>query len=394
MNDDIINWIHTLPGSILGWLDRMQSQRWGFYKDCYDAEMEYVFPASHVALRLVKMLRKADDISKLPGYSQHQSKANVEYIQSCQQPAGGFFIDPMLDSRFKAPGDSAALEAFRRTVTKYTIEMLGEHYNALPLYSYSESGDDGNPDPRTFLNYLKHADWDKPWATNSHAGGKVRELFNCINIGNEEFITPLREGLEIILSHQNPQTGMWGACEIPLYEQISGALKIINRLKFYMGVDLPYMDKLADSCIKHHVDGGFYKDADNMCFPRNVAEMCVACLEQSDYRRGDLMKTLASIAKMIGEYQQPDGAFATSKCGREALTWCGGRICGESAVPRSNITGTQGAAWGLGMIGHYLDWPDMPFSDPQENWRERIAKQKYRIIVDSKGRVEIVKKTV
>lgn len=392
MSEELISWIHTLPGKILNWIDEMQSSRWGFYKDCRDAEMDYAFPASHVALRIKKLLCRVDDISGLPGYSKIRADENVKFIQSCQQPETGFFIDPNLDSRFNQSENPAALEAFRRAVTKYVIELLAEHYHVAPLHSYSESGQHGKPDAAEFLAFLRRADWDKPWGTGSHAGGKARELFSLVNEGDEEYIPALKEGVKIILSHQNPKTGMWGRAELPLYEQISGALKIIGRFKFYMGMDLPYMDRLADSCIKYHADGGFYTHDEDMCFPRNVAEMCVACLEQSDYRRDELLATLESIAAFIAEFQQPDGAFATTRSGRRYLTWCGGRICDNSDTPRSNINGTQGAMWALGIIGHYVGWTEIPFPDPQANWRERVERLKYRITVGRNGNVEIFKK--
>lgn len=395
MSEDVISWIHTLPGSILGWLEEMKASRWGFYKDCCDAEMDYALPASHVAMRIEKLLRKVDDISALPGYSAAQATLNIEFIQSCQQPDTGFFIDPNLDLRFNDKSNPAALEAFRRAVSKYTIEMLAEHYCAKPLYSYAESSRHGKPDAEEFVKFVQTADWDKPWGTGSHAGGKAREIFSMVNDGHEEYIPAMRKGLEIILSHQNPDTGMWGRSELPLCQQISGALKVIGRLKFYMGVDLPHMDKLADSCINHHADGGFYPDGDDadMCFPRNVAEMCIACLEQSSYRRDELLKTLVSIAEYLQKYQQPDGAFASQISGRRFLRWSGASICGNSDAPRSNINGTQGAIWALGMIGNYLGWKDMPFNNPQADWHERIATLKYAIIINKNGIVEISKKS-
>lgn len=182
------------------------------------------------------------------------------------------------------------------------------------------------------------------------------------------------------------------ADHVPLYQQISGALKIIGRLKFYMGIDIPHMDRLADSCIKHHANGRFYEHGDDMCFPRNVAEMCIACLEQSDYRRDDLRQTLVSLAEFIRTYQQSDGGFSSSRCGKTDITWCGGRICGPASTPRSNISGAQGAIWAIGMIGNYLGWPDMPFTNPQGDWRDRVESLRYSISLGPDGKVQVAAK--
>jgi hypothetical protein len=159
-----------------------------------------------------------------------------------------------------------------------------------------------------------------------------------------------------------------------------------------MGYEVPHLDRLADSCITHHADGSFYADIDEMCIPRNVAEMCMACLEHSDYRREELLATMASIAEYIHKFQQPDGGFASSTRGTDAIGWCGAAIAPESKTPRGNINGTQGAMYCLALLGEYLGWEDLPWTFPMAGWRERVAALKYRIIRTESGKIEIVKR--
>ena len=385
MSEEIREWVRSLPDAIADWtLSVASPDRTGFFRACGDAEMSFDFPSSSVCRGFLAKTR--------PEARAELDRLNAEtaaFVQSCQQRETGLFIDPCLDPRFQSPDDARALRDFRHAVSKYTLGLLSS-MDAEPLHPYAETGEKGVPDAEAYLAYLKAADWTRPWGTGSHTAGQTRELFNLLDQGHEELLPVVREGIENILSHQNPETGMWGPSSIPLYEQISGTLKVVGRFLFSLGIDIPHAEKLADSCIKHHADRSFYADGEDMCFPRNVAEMCVACMELSDYRRDELAETLEDIAGFLRRWQMPDGAFASNPKGTGPIGWCGASICGRSPRPRSNVNGTQGAVWCLGMIGEYLGWEGMPFSNPQGGWRERVARRRYAVEILDGGRVEIV----
>ena len=384
-------WVVDAPDRIADWLlSVMDGEYFGTFRDCVDAGTPHVFPASGVGLGLLMMTRSLR-LEEVPGYSEEALRRVIAHVQGCQCPETGLFIDPCLDDCFPAEQDESARAAFRRAVTGYTIGFLSV-LGAKPLHEFSVTGDRGQPDPEAYLEEVTTGDWDKPWAVGSQAGRMTCELFNHLNEGCEEYIPALREGIAFILSKQNPETGMWGSSDIPLFQQISGALKVIGRFQWHIGLHVPYLDRLADSCIQHRADGSFYAGLDEMCIPRNAAEMCMACLEHSDYRRAELLATLASIAEFIHGFQMPDGAFASSRSGTTPIGWCGSLICGRSEKPRSNMNGTQAVAHALGLIGAYLDWSDLPFKNPLDGWREVVAARKYRVDVTSGGKVDIVGK--
>ena len=385
MSTNTQDWVYGLKDSIAEWtLSLMSEERSGFFKACTDAEIPFDFPSSSVCRGFLKKTRP-EAFDELAPYE----KDAITFVQGCQDTETGLFIDPCLDARFQMPDDEKALRDFRHAVSKYTIGLLSS-LGAEPLYLYSESGEKGTPDPQAYLDYLKNADWDHPWASGSHTAGQTRELFLLLNEGHDELLPVVREGIEMILAQQNPETGMWGSSSIPLYEQISGTLKVVGRFLFSMGMQIPYVEKLADSCITHHADGSFYADGEDMCFPCNVAEMCVACMELSDYRRDELMATLESIAEYIKRYQMPDKAFASNPRGTKAIGWCGASISPPAEKPRSNVNGTQAAVWCLGMIGAYLGWDDMPFSNPQAGWRDRLSRHAYTVNITDDGRVDLI----
>lgn len=388
---EIPQWINELPEKVSCWLKTvMNKERFGLFMDCVDSEVPFTLPASTIGLSRLMMV---DSIllEQVSGYSPERLRETVLYIQNCQQPDTGYFIDPYLDERFVNKHDTEEYKAFRRAITKYSIEFLS-CLNAEPLYKCSQTSEKGNPDPQEYLRYIKNGDWDKPWAIGSHAGIQTRELFYLINEGQEKYIESVCEGIDFILSKQNPETGMWGKSSIPLFEQISGTLKIVGRLKFNFGMDIPYLDKLADSCIKYHSNGGFYSEVDDLLLPRNVAEMCIACLESSDYRREEILETLKSLVHLMSKYQMPDGAFASEQTGKHRIQWCGAQISMVSQKPRSNMVGTQAILYILGLLSSYLGWENFKISNPLGNWQEKIEKLKYRIVLNTSGKVEIVKK--
>ncbi|MDP6124484.1 MAG: hypothetical protein QGH20_01865 [Candidatus Latescibacteria bacterium] len=129
---------------------------------------------------------------------------------------------------------------------------------------------------------------------------------------------------------------------------------MIGRFLFWMDFAPPYMDRLADSCISHHADGGFYDGSEDMCIPRNVAEMAIACMETSDYKREGLLDTLVSIVGTIGSHRMDDGAFASDLSWRQAIGWCGASICGPAGKTPWRSYGNLGSGICAWMIGDYL----------------------------------------
>ncbi len=394
MSKQIPDWFDKVHESIGRWIASLMDKRTGMLKDCSDSEIPFSIPATSHGFAIFE-----DGLGKsrfeLPNYDANKEKQIIEYVRNAQDEKTGLVIEPQLDSRFSQPDNEREYRNFRVAVTRYAEGLLKRLGSALK-YPFTEAGGTEKPNPQKALEYIRTGDWDRPWGIGSHAGGIVREFFFLINDGHEEYIPATCEMIEFILSKQNPQTGMWGRTGIPLYEQISGTLKVLGRFYFQLGMDIPYLDKLADSCIEFHKDKSFYGESDDMCIPRNVMEMCVLCLDASDYRKDELEDTLISLLEHIYEYHyKPDGAFSSYHSGTKPIQWCGAKICGESKVPRSNINGTAGACHSFNMIGGYFGWSGkvpFPCKTYQSNWRERIEKFRYKIVRTNKGTIEIIRK--
>jgi hypothetical protein len=314
----------------------------------------------------------------------------VAHIQSLQDMETGFFRDPEFETQFAGRDDPEALLKLRRNNAKWAKILLA-HLGAEPLRPFFRTGSGGDPDPEAVLGMIRDGDWSQPWGIGSHAGQAVRELFFLGDAGRGEYFPFVERGIEKILAHQHPETGMFGDPSIPLFQQISGALKVIGNFQFSLGLEVPYLRQLADSCVERHADGGFYAESESHCIPRNVAEMALVCLLHSDYRADELRATLVSVAERYFEvFGQADGGFSASPSGTEPYGWNGTILSPLSATPRSSVSGTNGAGC-LGMIADGLGW-DVGLPSMHAGWEDRVARLRHRIVLDG-GRVRVEEKS-
>lgn len=384
-------WVVEIPAKLSKYItDKLlyREGKFGLFKACEDSVIPFDIPHSNINFTILSQIQA---VEKLPGYSSKGIEDLASFLKSCQQPDSGLFIDPMLDERYENREDIYQYTLFRHAVSKYAIaflKMLGEK----PLYPYAAIGDKEKLNVNDYLKFIKEADWSKPWGAGSHTAFRTVELFNLVNEGQKEYIPALCEGIEIILSHQDPETGMWGEGNLPLHEGISGALKVIGRLKFQIGMDIPNMDKLADSIIKHQKNGDFFNCSESILIPRNALEMAIACLESSDYRREELLLTVGSLINDMRGYILPDGSIKDLRSGNQPVQWCGAGIAPKSGKPRGTGVGAICMTYSIGLAAEYLGWSDCTLKSPLEGWRRKLEQYHIVPVVSRDGKVEIVER--
>jgi hypothetical protein len=379
------DWYLGLPDRVSRWVTTlMDAEHFGLFKFCRDAETPFDLQSSAKALCILQRLRVP--LEALPGHSRDAAAATVEYVQTLQDPQTGYFMDPYLEDRLPETTRPGQLH---RASAKWAGIVL-EAFGARPLRPFYLTGA-GAPDVQDTLRRVREQPWDeRPWSAGSQAASLARELFLLADGGRDEFLEPAREALQVVLSKQNPRTGMWGSEATPLHQQISGTLKVAGCFQWSLGLKIPHLDRLADSCIDHHRSGGFYADTGSHCIPRNVAEMCVLCLTHGDYRAGELRGTLAGIAEQYHDtFGQPDGAYAKSAGGTGPGGFNSILVCGPATAPRSDIAGTNGGTWCLGLIAEALGWPMERMASPIAGWRERVAALRLEARVEANGEVVI-----
>ncbi|MBT6144970.1 MAG: hypothetical protein HOH74_06050 [Gemmatimonadetes bacterium] len=388
VGDDIITpppWLGPVRERIVDWVVTVMDPRWpGLFRMSTDAFVVHDLQSSAKALGL---LIQHGGGNRLPGAD--SLAATVQYVQSLQDTETGFFRDPLFEAVFPARDDPQALLKLRRANAKWARILL-KHLGSEPLRPFFRTGSGGSPEPEKVLAMIRDGDWRQPWGIGSHAAQAVRELYLLGDQGRPEYFPYVERGIELILRQQNPRTGMWGDDSVPLFQQISGALKVIGNFQFSLGITVPHLQQLADSCVEHHADGSFYAESDSHCIPRNVAEMAIVCLLHSQYRADELRATLVAIAEHYYRiHGKPDGGFSATPAGTEPFGWNGTILCPESQAPRSSVSGTNGSGC-LGMIADALGW-DVGLPSMHRGWEERVAQLNHRIVLDASGgaRIEV-----
>lgn len=282
--------------------------------------------------QLLNRLLMYAPVSDIPGWSEERRRAAIEFWQSWQNTATGRFYDP----RHTDPQAPADPKAFCNE--KYVVNIL-RFLDAEPLVPHStmtgEGQTAGEIDTRYFLDLCRNGGPERPWHTGgwgvgSWTGFMTLELVRLIEESREDLIPVLEEGLTLMLSHQNPRTGLWGDDKASLLHALGGALKVLGRLHFGLGVeDLPHMDRLADTLIAHR-DEWMGLGNTHPCAGRNAVELICVCLETSDYRRDELFFTLDTLAQQYAE------------------------ITAKDPVPFA-------AEYALSMASAYLHWQDTPY---------------------------------
>jgi len=387
-------WVNQIPEQVIAWLKTIQHQPstpdepWGLFTFSVDSKVPYSLPSTALAWLVIQSF---GGIEKYPGYPSDGKSRMAAFLQKFQEPKTGVFIDPALEARL---GDKSeeVVKRFRADITKWTRNMV-MYCGAQPLYPYSSGGAGGTFDTQAYLKRLREADWTKSWEVGSHAGFQTVELFEMVNRGRDDCIPALEEGIKIILQNQNAKTGMWGREDLPLEQQLGGALKVILRFQFNMGLIVPHMERLADSLIRIHKSPDFSRSGSDTIVARNVAELAYACMAASDYRKQELRPILVDLISVMRAHEQPDGGFSRQQTGKDPIVFHGASIAPASQKPRGDIHGLQSTVYALENVYHWLGWTDGPWP-PRPDWREELARRehKYTIQIGESGEVSVRRK--
>ena len=106
------DWVHELREAVVAWtLSLMDERRPGLFRACTDAAMPFDFPSSKGCLGFLQTF-KTDALSG----AEDALRETVGFVQDCQDPDTGLFIDPHLDRRFGRQDDARAYRDFRQAV--------------------------------------------------------------------------------------------------------------------------------------------------------------------------------------------------------------------------------------------------------------------------------------
>jgi hypothetical protein len=338
-----------------------EGEVWGLAKrGCYDKSLLYEELGSLFFYNTVSEFSLWNRFPKLD--DQARQKA-LRFWQNWQDPKTGQFKDPR--------------DPKREVNEKYVIELIAK-LGGKPLYPRGKLllFSTEKIDPTIFLQRSKEdTDWARGgWGVGSYTGFAAAEILEAINAGQTDLIPALEKGMEQILAHQNPESGMWGPATAPLKGQLGGALKVISRFYYRMGLKSPHIERLADSLIKHEQNGDWHRCGKDICVPVNVVSLVVYCLEASDYRRDDLLGVLESKAEEYREWVDPDDNLLLRRGDHNSV---GYEACHIS---------------GLRVIALYLHWSDCRLLTQGFKYEmtPQLAGFRYRPFLQADGKVKVV----
>jgi hypothetical protein len=352
-------WVKAIPDRLADTLVEKHLYRegpvWGLAKRVPDQSLAYDEIGSATFLGHVNAY---DLYDKVGGLSDAERQKALKFWQRWQDPKTG---------RFKDPRDPE-----RVVNEKYVVSLL-HGLGGKPLYPWTTTGTHKIVETGEFLARTKSdPDWARGgWGVGSHTGLMAVEILRAINEGRPELIPDLERGMNSILRHQDPATGLWGEPGADLTNRIGGNLKVIGRFYFRMGTRVPHTKELADTLIENQRNGQWRVHGGNACVPRNVAECMAYCIEVSEYRRADLLDAMEGLAKDYQRWGKPDGSLLM-------------RRDDPDSVGVEYVT-----MYGLGILGGYLHWEDCPLPNPLAG-RDRGNSMRYRPVLQPDDTIRIV----
>jgi hypothetical protein len=354
------DWVNRIPDRIAYILVEKHLYKdgpvWGLAKQYPDQELPYDEVGSCTFIGLVGQYDLFDRVGQLDEESRTEALA---FWQSWQDPNTGRFLDPQHPER--------------QVNEKYVVSLISS-LGGEPKYPWTTTSETETIETDTFLARTeKDPDWQKGgWGVGSHTCFMALEIYDAINQGQTELIPDLQLGLENVFSHQDPSSGLWGSPDASPVQRIGGALKVVGRLYFRMGMTVPHTRELADTIVKYQKDGTWFENGANYCVPRNVAEVAAYCIEVSDYRRAELLDVLEGLAEDYYKHWLSED--------------------GSTLMERDNpdsIGINTGTIYALGIIGGYLNWQDCRLPNPLKG-RERGAGQRYQVMLEPDGGVKVL----
>lgn len=307
------------------------SEAWGLARQFPNQELPYDEIGSQ---RFMVYAEQFDLFERVGGWNEETRQKTIRFWQAWQNPKTG---------RFQDPRDPA-----RVVNEKYVVNLLRE-LGTHPLHPWTTTSASGKVETGIFLQRTKSdPDWQNGgWGVGSHTGMMAVQICEAVTQGREDLIPDLEEGLQNILAHQDPNSGLWGSPTASLAGRIGGTLKVVARTWFRLGLLTAHREALADSLIKYQANGDFYRCSTDMCIERNVCEVAAYCLETSSYRREELLGVLERVAEVMREHINRDGS----------VSWHRGETAeggGDAII----------IIYPLGICGAYLNWEDAPFPNP------------------------------
>jgi hypothetical protein len=308
---------------VLAWLDSVRWGREGWGRWKYNRHMlrDYGIVPSRIAISIFKRLGALGDV---PGTQRREA---VEYFQSCQDPADGFFKDPLVTEADRVPD---AIHSWRDAWFQMNATGALAALDARPLYP-SRIERFNTLTGADMARWTLELDWSDPWLAGERWASEVpaaaNEATGAFRVMEDEILDPAT-GLPTRRSCENSSVALGGLFKI------MHAYEAAER-------SLPHGRQIVDSVLGMQRDTGEFGCGRDMCINWDAVRVLWHVDRELDgsYRRADIAAAGACLSNcLMLSYRRPDGAFAFH--GDHCLT-VHHSIRVSKPLPESDMLGTS-----------------------------------------------------
>jgi hypothetical protein len=264
-------------------------------------------------------------LADMPGYSAENHGRAVAFWQSWQNRQSGYFYNPEFTDP-QNPGEYADHERNGKVTNGKYLTSIYRLLGVEPLYPSPFSG--------TAEVDLEHT-WDL--LEQGHGNGigmQSWQMLQAIDHGRHDYIPYLELAGSALLKRIDPVEARIGKqLDKPWseYGGMANTFKFYRRYIEYFGCEnMPHLTTITNQILAH---AGQIAEAGYIGHQRNAVEVCVICIQHSDYRKAELLQAMALLALSIA---------------RDPLA----KVKDDGATPY--------ATYGLSMAASYLNWRGWP----------------------------------
>ena len=249
-----------------------------------------------------------EGLESLEGVSPQERKSWCLYVQSCQDPSSGLFLDPLLE-QFPVESelhDRAYIELLMTYFAIQSLDALGEAaVHPLRFLAQFET-------PGAIAAWLDRLDWSNPWLESNRVMFVVAGLIHRAEKEGDTAAPALyHQVLDWLDRAQDTKTGLWGTRQgASLSNAIAGAYHFVP---FYEYVHRPVrsVSKIIGAALSLQQDDGLFGPGPGggACEDLDVIDLLATLTNQFNYRASDIKKSLIRSFWSIWNLQNADGGF-------------------------------------------------------------------------------------
>ena len=249
-----------------------------------------------------------EGLESLEGVSPQERKSWCLYVQSCQDPSSGLFLDPLLE-QFPVESelhDRAYIELLMTYFAIQSLDALGEAaVHPLQFLAQFET-------PGAIAAWLDRLDWSNPWLESNRVMFVLAGLIHRAEKEGDTAAPALyHQVLDWLDRAQDTKTGLWGTEQgASLLNAIAGAYHFVP---FYEYVHRPVrsVSKIIDAALSLQQDDGLFGPGPGggACEDLDVIDLLATLTKQFNYRASDVKKSLIRSFWSVWNLQNADGGF-------------------------------------------------------------------------------------